>query len=280
MFELNPKFELSSHEKRNERQNKEVLKLTGDKEKDRISIMESYIKKARNHPVHRTYDYSKVVDTFVDRSSKVEVICPEHGSFFTNMKDHIKTFTDYRCITCKQCKEEYKRYHTDKQWYRYDVNSKARYKEVDFTEELVGETITAIDPKEDRIVVCSVTECLCLDHLRKQGFRGNDVTVWSETADYKHPVIKWEDYDSKIRDVRWFSFIPDLCIHPKKVFITVHKIDHMYHVDRYKHEIYNYMKENGMMSSYHKKMRDTIYKRGYVYQMWFVFKDHKIIKMM
>lgn len=34
------------------------------------------------------YDYSKVV--YVNNNTKVEIICPEHGSFFQRPNDHLK----------------------------------------------------------------------------------------------------------------------------------------------------------------------------------------------
>lgn len=55
---------------------------------------EKYINKARE--IHgQKYDYSKVV--YLNSNTPVEIICPEHGSFFIDLYNHA------RGIECKEC---------------------------------------------------------------------------------------------------------------------------------------------------------------------------------
>jgi hypothetical protein len=59
---------------------------------------ESFIKISNN--LHKgKYDYSKVV--FVHRMSPVEIICPEHGSFFQIPKNHIGHNKGHGCPKCR-----------------------------------------------------------------------------------------------------------------------------------------------------------------------------------
>jgi len=54
---------------------------------------DNFLKDARNKHGNK-YDYSKVV--YINAHTKVEIICPKHGSFFQIPNSHIR----YDCIKC------------------------------------------------------------------------------------------------------------------------------------------------------------------------------------
>lgn len=63
-----------------------------------MSREESVVRKFKEKAsaVHNNrYDYSRVV--FCDAKTKVEIICPEHGSFFQRKDSHVKG------AGCKKC---------------------------------------------------------------------------------------------------------------------------------------------------------------------------------
>jgi hypothetical protein len=63
--------------------------------------LDKFIEKA-NKIHYNKYDYSKVI--YINSYSKVEIICPEHGSFFQKPGDHIHSKAG--CPVCKESKGE------------------------------------------------------------------------------------------------------------------------------------------------------------------------------
>jgi hypothetical protein len=62
-------------------------------------IPSEMLKKA-NEVHNNKFDYSKV--EYKNRLDKVEIICPEHGPFFQNMKYHLGGAGCLKCARAKQ----------------------------------------------------------------------------------------------------------------------------------------------------------------------------------
>lgn len=96
------------------------------------STKEQFIEKART--IHRDmYDYSKV--NYINNKTKVEIICPEHGSFYQNPETHIRG-EGHGCPKCGSIQnslssrltlEEYIKKAREIHGNRYDY-SKVKYK--------------------------------------------------------------------------------------------------------------------------------------------------------
>ena len=85
---------------------------------------EEFIQKARE--VHGDkYDYSKV--EYVNKNTKVKIICPIHGEFFQTPNNHLQGHGCHKCVGCKQLtKEEFIQKAREAHGYKYDY-SKVEY---------------------------------------------------------------------------------------------------------------------------------------------------------
>ena len=64
----------------------------------KISYQENFIENASNLHNHK-YDYSKI--NYIDNSSKIDIICPDHGIFKQTPQHHLRGFGCQKCSSSK-----------------------------------------------------------------------------------------------------------------------------------------------------------------------------------